>query len=131
MEPGNKIFAEIRQLDGFTKDFKKLLKKYRTLPDDLIIFIETQLQLYHKFKKDNQGVERIPNLGFTMPLIYKGTKFACRSLRGTASDSGIRVIYAYYEDKDIIELIEIYYKGDKAREDLERIMRHYKLPSRV
>ena len=126
MEQGNKVFAEIKQLDEFTKDFKKLLKRYRTLPDDLNIFIETQLQLYHKFKRDNQGVERIPNLGFAYPPIYKGRKFACRSLRGKASDSGIRVIYAYYEDKDIIELIEIYYKGDKPREDRERIMRHYR-----
>jgi hypothetical protein len=39
--------------------------------------------------------------------------------------SGIRVIYAYFEEKDKIELIEIYYKGDKENEDRERILKYY------
>ena len=35
--------------------------------------------------------------------------------------SGIRVIYAYHEEEDRIEFIEIYYKGDKASEDREML----------
>jgi hypothetical protein len=35
------------------------------------------------------------------------------------------VIYAYFEEKDRIELVEIYYKGDKENEDRERIIRRY------
>jgi len=31
-------------------------------------------------------------------------KFACRSLKGKGVQSGIRVIYAYFEEKDKIEL---------------------------
>ena len=38
------IFYEIRFLPEFEKDFKKLLKRYRTLLDDLRIFIEIQLR---------------------------------------------------------------------------------------
>jgi hypothetical protein len=60
------------------------------------------------------------------PKIYKAKKFACRSLKGKGVQSGIRVIYAYFEEKDKIELIEIYYKGDKENEDRERILRYYK-----
>lgn len=39
--------------------------------------------------------------------------------------SGIRLIYTYFEDEDKVELIEIYYKQDKEKEDRERILRYY------
>jgi len=39
--------------------------------------------------------------------------------------SGIRVIYAYFEDDDRIELVEIYFKGDKENEDRKRILKYY------
>jgi len=35
--------------------------------------------------------------------------FSCKSLKGKGVRSGIRIIYAYYEEEDIIEFIEIYY----------------------
>ncbi len=38
--------------------------------------------------------------------------------------SGIRVIYACFEEEDMIELIEIYYKGDKENEDKKRILKY-------
>ena len=119
------IFNEVRTLPEFDKDLKKL-KKFRTLIDDLDIFTEKQLQLFHKLGVDNKGIVQISNLGFEYPKIYKARKFACRALKGKGSASGIRVIYAYFEDEDRIEFIEIYYKGDKENEDRERILRHYK-----
>jgi hypothetical protein len=36
------------------------------------------------------------------------------------------VIYAYFEEQDRIELIEIYFKGDKESEDRERILGRYR-----
>ena len=88
-------------------------------------FIRTELMLFHKLGIDNQGVVQIPGLGFQSPKVYKGRKFACRALKGKGVQSGIRVIYAYFEEKDRIELVEIYYKGDKENEDRERIIRRY------
>jgi len=119
-----KIFNEVKFLPEFEKDLKKL-KKFRTLKADLEIFIEKQLQLFHKLSIDNKGVVQISNLGIDHPRIYKARKFACRSLKGKGSASGIRVIYAYFKDEDRVEFIEIYYKGDKENEDRERILRHY------
>jgi len=121
-----KIFSEVRRLAEFEKDLKKLSKKYRTLEDDLETFINTQLNLLHKQGQDNGGCVRIANLGITYPHIYKARRFACKSLKGTGSRSGIRIIYAYYEEEDKIEFIEIYYKGDKANEDKGRILQIYK-----
>lgn len=121
-----KIFNEIKKLPEFEKDFKKLSKKrFRTLPDDLKTFIRTELRLFHKLRIDNKGIVEISDVGIEYPLVYKVLKFACRSLKGKGVKSGIRITYAYYEDKDIIEFIEIYYKGDKGNEDRKRIKKYY------
>ncbi len=120
------IFHEINPLPEFDKDQKKLSKKFGTLPNDLEIFIQTQLNLYHKLKTDNGGIFRIPGLAFSTPPIFKAKKIACRALRGRGNKSGIRVIYAYHEKADRIDLIEIYFKGDKENEDRARINARYK-----
>jgi hypothetical protein len=119
-----KIFNKIKQLPEFEKDLKKL-KRFRTLEEDLEVFIRTQLNLYHKQNIDNKGIFPIPNLGIDHPNIYKAKKFACKSLKGKGVASGIRVIYAYYGTEDCIEFIEIYYKGDKENEDRSRILKYY------
>ena len=119
------IFNDIRKLDEFKKDFKKLSKKFRTLDEDLNAFIAKQLKLTHKKNIDNKGVVRISDLGIESPKIYKAKKFACKALKGKGAASGIRVIYSYYEQDDIIEFIEIYYKGDKENEDRDRILMYY------
>jgi len=123
--PTKRIFNEIVELPEFKKDFKKLAKKFKTLPDDFEVFKNTQLKAFHKLKQDNRGNLPISNLGIDYPLIYKVVKFACRALKGRGVKSGIRIIYAYYPDEDKIEFIEIYYKGDKENEDRERILRYY------
>ena len=121
-----KLFNEIRRLKEFGREFKSLLKKLKTLNDDLETFINVQLNLYHKLKISNSGIVRISDLSIESPKVYKVRKFACRSLKGSGVKSGIRIIYAYYETEDIIEFVEIYYKGDKAKEERERILRYYK-----
>ena len=119
-----KVFNEIRRLTEFEKDFKKLVKRFKTLDDDIETFINRQLKLTHKLRIDNKGVVPIPGLGFETPKIYKAIKFACKALKGRGGMSGIRIIYAYYEKEDVIEFIEIYFKGDKANEDKQRIIEY-------
>ena len=120
-----KIFNEIRKLAEFEKDFRRLTKKFRTLDEDFETFIANQLKLTHKLNIDNKGVVRVSDLGIESPLIYKARKFTCKSLKGKGAASGIRVIYAYFEREDIIEFIEIYYKGNKENEDRDRILKYY------
>lgn len=119
------MFHEISRLPEFEKDIRRLLKKFKTLEDDLEVFIKNELNLYHKLKIDTRGIFQIPGLQIEDPKIYKAKKFACRSLKGKGVQSGIRVIYAYFEENDKIELIEIYYKSDKKSEDKERILKYY------
>jgi len=118
-------FKEITRLPDFERDMKRLLKRFRSLEDDLDNFIKTELKLFHKLGIDNKGVVQIAGLGIQAPKIYKARKFACRSLKGKGAQTGIRVIYAYFEENGKIELIEIYYKGDKENEDRERILGRY------
>jgi len=114
-------FNKILYAPEFKRDIKKLLKKYKTLNDDLENFIKIQLILYHKLNIDNKGIFQITDLGIEYPKVYKARKFACRSMKGKGVKTGIRVIYAYFENEDKIALIEIYYKGSKENEDRERI----------
>ncbi|MDO9547973.1 MAG: hypothetical protein Q7J65_03285, partial [Candidatus Marinimicrobia bacterium] len=73
---------------------------------------------------DNRSIFPISDLGFEEITFYKVKKFACKSLKGTGAKSGIRLIYAYFVEEDRIDLIEIYYKGDKENEDRERIKKY-------
>lgn len=122
----SKVFKDIVYLPEFEKDKKKLLKRFRTLDEDVETFIDVQLKLFHKLGIDNGAVEHISDLGITEPKVYKVKKFACKSLKGKGVQSRIRLIYSYFQNDDKVEFIEIYYKGDKENEDRERIKRFYK-----
>lgn len=121
-----KIFHDVLHLPDFDRDMKRLLKRFKTIEDDLRIFIEKELCLYHKLKIDNKGVFPLAGLDIAVPRVFKAKKFACRSLTGKGAHSGIRVIYGYYAEEDKVELIEIYYKDDKENEDRQRILKQYK-----
>lgn len=118
-------FAKISRRPEFDRDFKQLLKRYRSLEDDLTVFINTQLVLLHKQKIDNRGIVLINNLGIEEPKIFKAVKFACKSIHGRGAASGIRLTYAYFEEADHIEFIQIYFKADDENEDRERIKNIY------
>lgn len=115
----------IERLTDFKKDLKKLVKKFRTLEEDLQTFIQYQLNLFHLIDQDNNGIKRISDLGIKKPEIYKAKKFACKSLKGRGVKSGIRIIYAYFKDEYRFELVEIYFKGDNPSEDRDRIRKLY------
>src|SRR3989338_6605671 len=100
METTNGPFNEIIERPEFQKDFKRLLKKFRSLKEDFKTFENTALKAFHKLGQENLGIFQISNLGFENPKIYKAKKFACKSLKGRGAASGIRVVYAYYSDED-------------------------------
>jgi mRNA-degrading endonuclease RelE of RelBE toxin-antitoxin system len=114
-------FKKVTRGEGFSKDLKQLLKKYRSLEEDLEVFVKAQLYAYHKLQADNNGIFPIDNLGFESPKMYKARKFACKALKGKGARSGIRVIYTYLPEFDEIYLLEIYSKSDKENEDRDRI----------
>lgn len=119
------LFKKMSQVPEFEKDLKKLVKRFSSLEEDLRMFVKVALNAYHKQNIDSKAIFHISDLGIKSPKIYKAKKFACKALKGKGAQSGIRVIYAYHEEEDWIEFIELYYKGDKESEDRGRIKSYY------
>ena len=105
----------------FKKDFNKLIKRFRTLKDDLKVLKRNQLELLHIFKIDNSGTFELKGYENPNYSIYKVKKITCKSLKGKGNRSGLRLIYAFDQNLFQIVLMEIYYKGDKKNEDYDRI----------
>ena len=101
---------EFERHDRFEKQFKKLIKKYRSLKEDLEIAKKFAIEAFHISKINNEAVFLIPKFDHKTVQIYKIRKFACMALKGKGNRSGIRIIYAFYPEKFEVEFLEIYFK---------------------
>lgn len=109
------IFEELAE---FKRDLKKLLKKYRTLKNDLDV-VKKVLEFSPSERPPFSFC--IDNLGLGTCVI-KVKKIACRALKGRGVNSGLRLIYAHFQEEDKIIFIELYHKNDKENEDRQRII---------
>ena len=109
-------------LSEFKKDLKGLLKKYRTLNDDLDV-VKRVLEIIPDERPPFSY--RIENLGLESCII-KVKKIACKALKGRGVNSGLRLIYAWFPDEKKITFIELYHKNDKENEDKKRIRDNFK-----
>lgn len=110
----------------FKKDLKKLVKRFRSLPEDLNTVKKAVIELRHVKGIDNLSTFEIPGFFTENSNFWKIKKFACKSLKGRGVQSGIRVIYNWCKNYDKVIFVEIYYKGDKENEDSARIKRFIK-----
>ena len=94
------------ETDEFAKAFKRLSKKYRSLPDDLLEFkkVISELPL-------GSGKHFVILHSQEEMKILKARLF-CRYLRGAS----LRIIYAYQEAKTTIDFTELYFKGEQVNE---------------
>ena len=70
------------ETDGFARDFKKLLKKFSSLAEDLEIVKQYDIELFHCQKIDKRGIFKIESVGNNEKLqFYKIKKFACKALK--------------------------------------------------
>jgi len=119
------IYEEIRR---FSRDLKKLKKKFPSLPEDLEINKQYRISLFHENQGDRKSIVEIRGVGNTSELrFFKVRRFQCKSLKGRGSRSGIRVIYAYLPKESRIIFIEIYFKSDQENERRERVIDLIKL----
>ena len=110
------------ELDEFNKDLKKLLKKFRSLNDDLetvkkVLKVEPGERPPFSFRIDNLGI---------VTCVIKVKKIACKSLKGKGVNSGLRLIYAHFENENRIVFVELYHKSEKEKEDRQRILKYFK-----
>src|SRR3989338_8769443 len=97
----------------FQRDFKKLLKRFKSLEEDLKLAKIATIELYHLQKINNLSIFPIPGFCKEKLQICKIKKFACKALKGRGSKSGIRIIYAFHDINSKVTFIEIYFKGDQ------------------
>lgn len=95
------------ETDEFAKAFKRLSKKYRSLPDDLLEF----KKVISEFPLGS-GKHFVILHSQEEIKILKARLF-CRYLRGAS----LRIIYAYQESLAAIYFIELYFKGEQANEN--------------
>ncbi len=110
-----------KQTKEFEQDFKRLLKKFSSLVEDIEIAKSFTIELFHLQKLNKQAIFLIPNFCTEELKICKIKKFACKALKGRGVKSGIRITYAFYVKTNLVDFIEIYFKGEKEMEDKERI----------
>ncbi len=110
------------ELTEFKKDLKSLLKKYRTLNADLAI-VKKVLEVMPEERPPFSF--RIDDLGLKTCII-KVKKIACKALKGRGVNSGLRLIYAHFQEEQRITFIELYHKNDKENEDRQRIIYNFK-----
>ncbi len=110
------------ELIEFKRELKNLLKKYRTLNEDLevvknVLEVIPQERPPFSFRIDNLGLET---------YVIKVKKIACKALKGQGVNSGLRLIYAYFEEEQKITFIELYHKNEKENEGKQRILNNFK-----
>jgi hypothetical protein len=99
------------ELEAFRKEFKKLAKKYRSLPEDLARF--KKILIKNPLGSDHHTAVLTQ---YQSIKIIK-SRFFCRYLR----KKSLRIIYAFNHIEQKIEFIETYFKGNKPNEDQARI----------
>jgi hypothetical protein len=108
--------TSFNELPEFSREFKRFFKKYKSLSNDL-----------EEFKRVIDVVPLGNSKHFN--VITKNEQYAsvkarlfCRYLKG----SSLRIIYAFHHQSCKVDFIELYFKGEKANEDCERIKEYIK-----
>ena len=114
------IFLE---LDEFKKDLKSLLKKYRSLTEDLAVI----KQILQVFPNERPPFSFEINDLKLNACIIKVKKIACKSLKGRGVNSGLRLVYAYFPEEFKIVFVELYHKNSQENENRERIKANFSL----
>ena len=112
------IFVE---LDEFKKDLKSLLKKYRSLTEDLAVI----KQILKVFPKERPRIFFEINDLKLNACIIKVKKIACKSLKGRGVNSGLRLVYTYFPEEFKIVFVELYHKNSQENEDRERFKANF------
>ncbi len=94
----------------FAKEYKSLKKKYRSLDEDL--------KLFKQILETNIPIDRHTSILYAEERvsIIKSRLF-CKYLKGRS----LRIVLVFYKTEQEIIFIEIFFKGDKPREDKARV----------
>ncbi len=101
----------------FSKEFVRLTRKYRSLPDDIEEFKKVLIARPLGAGKHFNVITK------TEAVIVVKARLFCKYLKGTS----LRIVYAYHIATSKVEFIEIYFKGEKEKENRERIKEYLRI----
>lgn len=112
---------QFEYLKEYEKDLKRLLKKFRTLEQDVeevkkVLAFRPNPSPPFSFQIDGLGIKS---------CVIKVKKIASDCFKGKGNNSGFRLVYAYFEAKKRIVFIELYHKSQKENEDRQRIIDNF------
>jgi hypothetical protein len=107
---------KFNELPEFQKEFKRLRKKYKSLPEDLQEFCNVVSVIPLGNSKHFNVITR------TEIFYIIKARFFCKYLKGKS----FRIVYSYFKQEQRIEFIELYFKSNKENEDRERIKKYLK-----
>lgn len=110
---------DYRETAEFSKDFKRLRKRFRTLDEDFALMKRAAIELLHVDGIDNGACVEIDSFCRHPRFSYKVVKFACRSLKHKGVRSGLRVIYVFDSEARTVHFVEMYYH-EKDGSNLDR-----------
>jgi len=117
--------SSVVPLPEYLRDLKALSRRFRGLDEDIRIFVQKPLTHFLRGEPVAGRYERVAGPGFDYPVVYVAKRLACRALRGRGSDSGLRLVFAWFPKEDRLELVEVYCQGDQNMEDKARIKHTY------
>lgn len=103
------------ELPEFQKERKRLAKKFRSLSEDL-----QEFQNVVSVAPLGTGKKHFAIIAQNERVHIAKARLFCRYLKG----SSLRVIYAYCEQDERIEFLEIYFKGDKETENRDLVRKY-------
>jgi len=128
------MFSSILHLPEFDSDLKYLKKRYPSLDGDLEVLTRALYVWLHIQGKAGQSCGNryvvMSGYGPNGCYLYKIRHMACAAIPGKGSQTGLRVVCAYWPKSVTLELIEIYFKADSTREDQNRIRNYVKIVRR-
>ncbi|MEI7918518.1 MAG: hypothetical protein WCH58_03985 [Candidatus Saccharibacteria bacterium] len=115
--------------DEFSKDLKRLRKKWRSLPNDIEYVKPRIVSLYtqrsdidlNQYRADFFSTKTATILSSSGDTEVVKMRLDVESL---GSNNKVRIVFIAIRNKDEIKFIEIYAKNEKSREDQQRIKRY-------
>jgi hypothetical protein len=128
------MFSSILRLSEFEGDLKRLKKRYPSLDGDLDVLTKALYVWLHIQGKPGQSCgERyvvMNGYGSSGCCLYKIRHMACTAIPGKGSQTGLRVVCAYWPKSDTLEFIEIYFRADDNLENQSRVRDYIKIVHR-
>lgn len=129
------MFSSILRLPEFEGDLKRLKKRYPSLDGDLEVLTRALYVWLHIQGKPGQscGERYVVMSGYGSSsgcCLYKIRHMACTAIPGKGSQTGLRVICAYWSGSDTLEFIQLYFKADDNLENQSRVRDYIKIVHR-